>query len=58
MKRNKIRIRILKAITAAACVGFFVSAAAVDSKSNTPIIVCAVCIAWIALMAAANMEGR
>lgn len=53
---DKIRIKILKGITATACVGFIVSASAVDSKSNAPIIICAVCIAWLALMAYANRE--
>lgn len=51
---NKIRIFVLKAITAAAFVGFIVAGSAVDSKSSVPLVVCFICFAWLALMAAAN----
>lgn len=51
---NKIRIFVLKAITAAAFMGFIVAGSAVDSKSIVPLVVCFICFAWLALMAAAN----
>lgn len=55
-KSDKIRIKILKTITAAACVGLMVGGSALDSKSTAPIIVVLACIAWLALMMVANWE--
>lgn len=57
-KADKIRVIILKAITVAATIGFFVAGSAVDSESNVPIIICIICMAWLGLMTAANMEGK
>lgn len=53
---NKIRIAILKTITAVAVFGFIVSGCALDSESNIPINICGICLAWLVLMTIANRE--
>lgn len=54
-KLNKIRIALLKIITAAAIICFLLAACALDSEDFlTPFIVCLICTAWFGLMLIAN----
>lgn len=56
MKR-KIKNLILRAITTAAAAGVVLSAGCADSpNSNTAMIVCISCLAWLILFTYANRE--
>lgn len=56
-KLNKIRVAMLKLITTIATITLLIAGCALDSDSKLPFIVCAICIGWICIMAAANQEG-
>lgn len=54
-KRKKRKNAVLKAVTMIAIIGAIVSGCCLDSKSKIPMIVLAVCLAWVSLFSIANM---
>ena len=48
------RTSVIKGITGGAVVTFLLFATALDSGGWIPVIVCAVCLVWLVLVAAAN----
>lgn len=51
---NKIRVRVLKALTALACVMWCLGVCSLDSYTNHPIYVVLLTTAWITLIYVAN----
>ena len=51
---NKIRVRVLKALTALACVMWCLGVCSLDSDTNLPIYVVLFTTAWITLIYVAN----
>lgn len=51
---NKIRVRVLKVLTALACVMWCLGVCSLDSDTNLPIYVVMLTTAWITLIYVAN----
>lgn len=51
---NKIRIRVLKALTALACIMWCLAVCSLDSNTNLPIYVATITTAWLTLIYVAN----
>lgn len=51
---NKIRIRVLKALTALACIMWCLAVCSLDSDTNLPFVVLCVTTAWMTLIYVAN----
>lgn len=51
---NKIRVRVLKALTALACVMWCLGVCSLDSNTNLPIYIVVATTAWITLIYVAN----
>ena len=51
---NKIRVRVLKVLTALACVMWCLGVCSLDSDTNLPICVVLLTTAWITLIYVAN----
>ena len=54
---RKTRQKIIKALTAVAGLGFVVSACCLDANSKVPMYICVGCVAWLALIYAANHDS-
>lgn len=51
---NKIRVRVLKALTALACVMWCLAVCSLDSNTNLPNYIVVATTAWITLIYVAN----
>lgn len=56
MQKSKIKNNILKGSAMLASLTFFVSGCMIDSKSWIPTIICAGCMAYLAVFAYANRD--
>lgn len=54
--QRKTKNKILKTITWVAGFTFTMSACCLDGKSDTPVLICGACLAWLLLMYAANHD--
>lgn len=53
-KKSKLKGRILMGITYTMLAVFFLSACAIDSESNIPMILCLLSVGWLGLFTLAN----